>query len=90
METIKGMVSGKVQGVGFRYFLLQIAAGHNLTGYCMNTDEGRVNFVIQGENAAIEQTLIEIEKGPMGSKVEKLIKSRLMDCEVFSDFSIRR
>lgn len=90
MHTIMGSVSGRVQGVGFRYFILQIAKEFQIKGYCKNTVDDRVIFVLQGDIADIEQALIEIERGPSGSFVDKMTKSRLMDSEVFNDFSIKR
>ena len=58
---------GQVQGVGFRWRLLQIANKYNLTGYCRNLSNGNVEAVVQGTGVdeflseSLEQTyFIEI------------------------------
>jgi len=57
MHSIKGTVHGRVQGVGFRYFVRTVAQRHGLCGYAQNLADGRVEFLLQGEADAVEQAI---------------------------------
>ena len=54
---------GIVQGVGFRYFVYQIANLLDLTGTVRNLDNGRVEIEVQGEEEALAQFQIRLNKG---------------------------
>jgi len=89
MITIKGYVEGRVQGVGFRYFVKNNANQLNVAGYAKNLPDTRVEFVLQGEQAAITSLLQIINLGPSNSSV-KSIESQLQDTdEHYQNFSIR-
>jgi len=70
MASIRGFVSGRVQGVGFRYFVRSSAQLHGLTGYAINLADGRVEFLLQGEQGAIEQVIEQIRRGPRHARVD--------------------
>ncbi|NMC21999.1 MAG: acylphosphatase [Thermogutta sp.] len=55
MERREIYYSGRVQGVGFRYTTLQIAAGFNVTGYVENLADGRVHLVAEGPSEELDQ-----------------------------------
>ena len=89
MITIKGYVEGRVQGVGFRYFVKNNANQLNVTGYAKNLPDTRVEFVLQGEQAAITSLMQIINRGPSNSSV-KTLESQLQDTdEHYRNFSIR-
>ncbi len=89
MITIKGYVEGRVQGVGFRYFVKNNANQLNVAGYAKNLPDTRVEFVLQGEQAAITSLLQIINHGPSNSSVKSL-ESQLQDTdEHYRNFSIR-
>ena len=89
MITIKGYVEGRVQGVGFRYFVKNNANQLNVAGYAKNLPDTRVEFVLQGEQAAITSLLQKINRGPSNSSVKSL-ESQLQDTdEHYRNFSIR-
>jgi acylphosphatase len=89
MITIKGYVEGRVQGVGFRYFVKNNANQLNVTGYAKNLPDTRVEFVLQGEQTAITSLLQIINRGPSNSSV-KTLESQLQDTdEHYRNFSIR-
>ena len=89
MITIKGYVEGRVQGVGFRYFVKNNANQLNVAGYAKNLPDTRVEFVLQGEQAAITSLLQIINLGPSNSSV-KTLESQLQDTdEHYRNFSIR-
>jgi acylphosphatase len=53
--------SGRVQGVGFRYTVRDVANGFAVTGFVRNLDDGRVHLVAEGEVAEIDAFLAEID-----------------------------
>lgn len=55
MERREIYYSGRVQGVGFRYTTLQIAAGFQVTGYVENLADGRVHLVVEGPPEELER-----------------------------------
>jgi len=56
-RSVKGFVSGRVQGVGFRYFVLRQARSLGLRGYVRNLPDGRVEFLLQGAPDAVARNL---------------------------------
>ena len=72
MYSIKGYVQGRVQGVGFRYFVRTAAQRHGLCGYAHNLADGRVEFLLQGEADAVEQAIELIRSGPSYARVDEV------------------
>ncbi|MFH0736811.1 MAG: acylphosphatase [bacterium] len=64
--------SGLVQGVGFRYFVLQHAKMLNLNGYVKNLYTGEVLTVVEGEKYKIDVLFVKIKTGPSYSRVTKV------------------
>jgi len=85
MHTVKGYVSGRVQGVGFRYFVKQHADQSAVHGYAKNLPDGRVEFLLQGENTAVLSVIETIRRGPSWAQV-----SRVEIEEIASDETIDR
>lgn len=56
-------VSGRVQGVGFRYRSYYTANALGLTGYAINLDDGRVELEVQGEAEKVRDFLGKVEEG---------------------------
>jgi acylphosphatase len=81
--------SGHVQGVGFRYTVLDLAKWFDVSGYVRNLPDGRVELVAEGDGAEIARLIDRI-----GEKMEGFIKRRTdSDSPAtveFEDFSIRR
>ncbi|MGD1006567.1 MAG: acylphosphatase [Ignavibacteriaceae bacterium] len=67
-EIIAG---GRVQGVGFRYFVLRKAQGLRLLGYVENLYSGEVLTVVEGDKAMIEELFKEIKIGHSYAHVSK-------------------
>jgi acylphosphatase len=74
MQRIRRAVAvhGVVQGVGFRYFALRVAARHNLTGWVANHPDGTVRLEAEGDPASIDAFLASIRQGPTGGLVSRL------------------
>lgn len=66
------IISGRVQGVGFRYFTEDIAMRENVSGYVRNLPDGRVEALIEGEAEAVGRVEVALWRGPRGSRVEDI------------------
>lgn len=67
-----GRAVGRVQGVGFRFFVQQTALEFNLTGWVKNMSDGTVTMEIQGSGDDIEAFAKKIRRGAGFIKVERL------------------
>jgi acylphosphatase len=64
------LVSGRVQGVGFRYFVQDAAVREGVSGYVRNLPDGRVEALVEGEADAVTRVERAIRSGPGGARVE--------------------
>ena len=64
------VISGRVQGVGFRYFAEAAAAREGLHGSVHNLPDGRVEAVAEGEVESVERFERAIRHGPPGARVD--------------------
>lgn len=64
------LISGRVQGVGFRYFTQAAAAHAGLAGWVRNLPDGRVEAAAEGEPAALTAFEAQLRQGPPGSRVD--------------------
>ena len=62
-------VRGRVQGVGFRYFVQRAAVNLGLTGYVKNLDDGRVEAYAAGRPGQLSEFESRLRKGPPGAEV---------------------
>ena len=72
MPARRWTVGGRVQGVGFRYYVSRQASAESVCGYVSNLADGRVEFLLQGEKSAIARMLELIRQGPSYSRVTDL------------------
>ena len=63
------LIRGRVQGVGFRYFVERAAAQLALTGYARNRDDGRVEVYAIGPEAKLSQLAAMLRTGPRWAEV---------------------
>ena len=75
------LVKGRVQGVGFRWFVHREAAELGLRGWVRNTDAGEVEVVAAGDAPMIAELRVELRKGSRGSRVDAVIEHELTDAE---------
>ena len=87
--TCRYLVSGQVQGVGFRFFTLHTARRLGLTGYVENMVDGRVLVVAQGDMAAMEVFQEALAAGPTYARVAHIERIPLPETEHFAGFCIR-
>lgn len=86
----KFIVSGAVQGVGFRFFAQRVAARHQVRGYVKNLTDGRVEAFAEGDEKAVENFKFDLTAGPRFSKVEHLEETVLEPGNLYSSFRIER
>ena len=89
MKSFTGVIFGRVQGVGFRYFTKNTAEGLRLTGWVRNLPDGTVEVMATGPLPALEQFMHCLEVGPIGSRVEKVDFQWLQEPQEFEGFDIR-
>lgn len=86
----KFVVSGIVQGVGFRFFAQRSAARHQVWGYVRNLKDGRVEAHAEGDTAAVEDFKHDLLTGPVYAKVEEIEETVLEITNIYSSFRIER
>lgn len=89
IKTYKALLSGRVQGVGFRYFVESIAGRYDISGYVRNTFDGKVEIACQGEEEDLKQFIDEIKRGPAFSVVTDIKIEEIKDSKKYSIFDIK-
>lgn len=87
MHSIRGFVRGRVQGVGFRYFVRCAARQHSLSGYAINLPDGRVEFLLQGDVNAVDKVVQQIHSGPTHATVTEVKLEPAEDLPARDQFS---
>ena len=64
------VISGKVQGVGFRWFTQDAASREGVTGWVRNLPDGRVEALLEGESEAVTRVERALRSGPPSARVE--------------------
>jgi acylphosphatase len=84
------LIQGRVQGVGFRWYVHREASELDLRGWVRNTEDGEVEVVASGEQADLAELRASLRRGPRGSRVDRLIERRLDESEAegLSSFQI--
>ena len=75
------LIRGRVQGVGFRWFVHREAAELGLRGWVRNTDAGEVEVVAAGDAETIAELRSELYKGSRGSRVDAVVEHQLIEAE---------
>lgn len=70
MESIHLEVRGRVQGVGFRWFVVQMARDLDLAGWVKNRADGNVEVAAAGKGDALARLETAVAAGPPGARVE--------------------
>ena len=72
MVTRLVQISGRVQGVGFRYSMQQEATRLGLTGWVRNRRDGSVEALVQGSDGSVAALVAWARRGPAGASVAEL------------------
>lgn len=68
-STLRAIVSGRVQGVGYRYFVVQRASALGVAGRVWNRADGAVEVEARGDRALLERLIGKLREGPTFSRV---------------------
>jgi acylphosphatase len=83
------LISGRVQGVGFRFYTEAAAAHEGLHGWVRNLPDGRVEIAVEGEAEAVERFERHVRHGPPGARVSDVEVDDMVPTHHLSGFSIR-
>jgi acylphosphatase len=83
------ILSGRVQGVGFRYFAQDAARREGLHGYVLNRDDGSVEAVAEGEVESVDRFERALRRGPSRSRVEHVLIDEVNPDQGNTGFHIR-
>ncbi len=83
-------ISGRVQGVGFRYSAQDLAARLKLGGWVRNLPDGRVEAVFEGDEDAVQRMVDWCREGPPGAFVERVGVDWQPATGEFREFRIER
>jgi acylphosphatase len=81
------IISGRVQGVGYRWFARRAAEVHGVAGTARNLPNGTVEVVAVADPAALAAFLEALERGPSGGHVERVVEEPV-ESPGHSDFRI--
>jgi acylphosphatase len=83
------LITGRVQGVGFRYFAEVAAAREGLHGWVMNRSDGGVEIEVEGDAESVERFERQVRHGPPRARVERVELEEAAPTGRASGFSIR-
>jgi acylphosphatase len=83
------LIQGRVQGVGFRWYVHREASELDLRGWVRNTEDGEVEVVASGAEADLAELRASLRRGPRGSRVDRVIEHHLDESEAVSLDSFR-
>jgi len=89
LARLHAFIDGRVQGVGFRYFVSDLALAMQFTGWVRNTYDGRVEVTAEGERAKLEKLLEALHRGPHSAVVIQVDYDWLPATGEFASFSVR-
>ena len=82
-------ISGKVQGVGYRYFAVRKATEMGITGWVKNSVDSSVIIVAQGIEEEIKTFIDYLHIGPTRSRVDQISKVKFNTLSNFDTFSVK-
>ncbi len=90
MPARRYFATGRVQGVGYRYFALSEAERCRVRGWARNLPDGRVEIHAEASDVRmLENFKASLESGPVGAKVEALTENERPESDSYSSFTIR-
>ena len=86
---LEAVVRGRVQGVGFRYWVVRRATGLGLAGWVANELDGSVRCVAEGDAGSLDELESLLRAGPAGAIVETVQAVRMPATHAFTGFGVR-
>lgn len=82
------LVTGRVQGVGFRRFAQTCALAGGLKGWVRNLADGRVEVLVQGEESSLHSFVEKLKQGPSLSQVQRVSVDEVKSDSAFTEFTV--
>lgn len=89
MPRARIIVTGFVQGVGFRYFTLRQARKFDVSGWSRNRADGAVEIEAEADEAALDEFIDSVKRGPTFSRVKSVDVEQQEETGERSGFTIR-
>jgi acylphosphatase len=89
LVRLEATVRGRVQGVGYRYFVVVESRRLGLTGWVANRADGTVRLIAEGEATALDELEALLNDGPYGARVEDVSSVRMAATGSFAGFGVR-
>jgi acylphosphatase len=89
ITRLHAVVEGRVQGVGFRYFVLETAETLGITGWVRNRWDETVEVTAEGSRRDLEKLLQALERGPRSAYVSQVQQEWLPATREFRGFLVR-
>lgn len=83
------VVSGRVQGVGFRYYTVRVADCYGITGWVRNNYDGTVEILAQGPENMMKDFILKIKNGPITSEVTSINIDKRSIVRKYTSFEIK-
>ena len=83
------VIRGRVQGVGYRYAMVEAAIALGVLGWVRNRRDGAVEALVQGDASAVEAIITWCRRGPPTARVDAVEKSPTAADPSIADFSHR-
>jgi acylphosphatase len=83
------LISGRVQGVGFRYFVEDQARAEGVHGWVRNLDDGRVEALIEGDRESVDRVEMAVRRGPPLAHVDDVVAETAIPTGRAIGFSVR-
>jgi acylphosphatase len=88
MVRVQLRISGRVQGVGFRWAAQETADRLGLVGWVRNAEDGAVESVAEGDQQAIDSFVLWCRRGPRGARVDEVREQHRPATGEFTSFRI--
>ena len=89
VSAVNIIAHGRVQGVGFRFFVREKASLFGLCGWVRNRSDGTVELYAEGEDGSVREFMTEIEKGPVFGNISGLTVDWTIPENTYSGFNIK-
>jgi len=83
------LISGRVQGVGFRYFVEEAARREGVSGYVRNLPDGRVEALVEGDADTVGRVEATLWRGPRRARVDAVTIDEIVPSGKATGFRIR-
>jgi acylphosphatase len=77
LQSVSILIKGRVQGVGFRYFVRKLAEKYNIKGYVMNLPEGSVYIEAEGEELSVNDFIAACRTGPSYAAINEITVNQI-------------